>query len=292
MIHPHTRTARTLLALASLVAGCDVFDAKLYKNSTPDMATTTQGDGGGPIVDLGPIDPDAGGFLCGRTTPATLCPAAYLFCDGFEDESGTMFSSWTNFLIQNASPGPINKGTNLFVDNSPVCLGQKVLHATTVGATQQAFLYEHLATPPSTLHVRFYFYMKQYSMQPFQIVGFHASSNAMNAYATLNIDPINSTLNYANGFGSMVGAKFSGAQLPVNQWLCLELSTQFDVSNGDVQLALDGTKLGEANIPTQPNNATLDDVNVGIIYTNPGDTGTNDVFIDEVAFSDQPIGCL
>ncbi len=298
MIHPHTRTVRSFwaagLALASCVAACDVFDAKLYKNKPgADMSMHEPGDGGGVIVDMTPIDPDAGGFLCGRTTPTTLCPASYLFCDGFETESGMSFPNWNNApIIQGAGVG-LNAGTDLVIANSPTCLGQSSMHAKTVGANQQSFVFETIPNRPSTLHVRFFFYMTQFSMTPFQIVGFHASQNLNgNDYATLNVDPINGTLNYAGGFFGQA-ANFSGAQLPTNQWLCLELATTFDTHNGSVTVSLQGKQLGQfSGSPTDPMTEQLDQVNVGIIYTNTGDTGTNDVYFDEVAISGQPIGCL
>jgi hypothetical protein len=312
MIHPHPRTARLLSSSASLVAalalaGCDVFDPSLYKNaggSGADLSMTQDlsGDdlsgldlagGAGSMVDmLSPIDPDAGNVLCGRSTPATLCPGGYLFCDGFESESGRTFPSWTMPIIQGAGTN-VHIGTDLVVADSPTCLGQSSMHATTVGANQQAFVYTDLAAPvPTTLHVRFFFYMKQYSMTPFQIVGFHSTSNDPNGYATLNVDPINGALNYANGFGAMSGANFNHANLPVNQWICLELTETFSATSGNVQLQLDGTKIGDTTIPTQPVGETLDQVNVGIIYTNTGDSGNNDVYFDEVAISANPIGCL
>jgi hypothetical protein len=301
MIHPHTRTVRRFwavgLALASCVAACDVFDAKLYKNKPgADMAMDHPAADGSVLVDMAPLDPDAAGVLCGRTTPSTLCPASYLFCDGFETESGMGFPNWTMSLIQNSntgSSGGLNPGTDLVVANSPTCLGQNSMHAKTVGANQQAFVFETIPNRPSTLHVRFFFYMTQYSMTPFQIVGFHASKDLNgNDYATLNVDPINGTLNYAGGFFGQA-ANFSGAQLPTNQWLCLELATHFDTSNGSVQVSLDGKQLGQfSGSATDPMSEQLDQVNVGIIYTNTGDTGTNDVYFDEVAISDSPIGCL
>lgn len=298
MMHPHTRAARTLLTVTTLVAGCNVFDAQLYKNVAPDQGMTGQNDGGpndGSIPgDLAMVDPDAGGYLCGRSTPATLCSptAGYIFCDGFETESDVSFPIWNEAPIVQGAGGPLNLGTALVVDDSPVCLGQKSLHATTVGATQQAFLFEKLTNRPSTLHVRFQFYIKQYSMQPFQIVGFSVSGNmSPNDYATLNVDPISHSLNYATGFNG-VAANFNTPSIPTNQWICLELTTHFDQKAGELDLALDGKMLGKFTGQTDPSDASLDQVNVGLIYTAPGDTGTNDIFIDEVAISDQPIGCL
>jgi hypothetical protein len=300
MIHPHPRTARSFwaagLALASCVAGCDVFDSQLYKNAMhagADMVTSNAGsDGSTTIVDMTQVDPDAAGVLCGRTTPATLCPGSDLFCDGFETETGSGFASWDMSIIQGAGVG-LNPGTGLSVAASPTCLGVNAMHATTVGAQQQAFVFKTIPSRPSTLHVRIFFYMKQYSMTPFQIIGFHASmAKSTNDYATLNVDPVNGTLSYAGGFFGQA-VNFSGAHLPTNQWLCLELATTFNTQNGTVQVALDDKQLGQSSgFATDPMTEQLDQVNVGIIYTNQGDSGTNDVYFDEVAISDQPIGCL
>ncbi|HEX4462640.1 MAG TPA: hypothetical protein VIA18_31905 [Polyangia bacterium] len=280
--------------MAFCVGGCDVFDSQLYKNAmhaAADMAMSNP-DGSMPIVDMAPADPDAAGVLCGRTTPATLCPGSYLFCDGFETETGSGFGNWDMPIVQGAGVG-LNPGTGLIVADSPTCLGADSMHAKTVGGQQQAFVFETIPSRPSTLHVRIFFYMKQYSMTPFQVVGFHASMNKnTNDYATLNIDPANGTLSYAGGFFGQA-VNFSGAQLPTNQWLCLELATTFNTQNGTVEVSLGDKQLGQSSgFATDPMSEQLDQVNVGIIYTNQGDTGTNDVYFDEVAISDQPIGCL
>jgi hypothetical protein len=79
--------------------------------------------------------------------------------------------------------------------------------------------------------------------------------------------------------------------LPLDEWHCLELTTRFDAINGEVQLQLDGKPLRDvAGAPTEPA-SRLDTVNVGVIYTALGDSGSNDVYFDEVAFSDRVIGC-
>jgi hypothetical protein len=281
MIRAHTHHARTLLVWAIFSAGCNVFDASLYQNAAGhEMGLPDAG------ADFAGAAPDTANALCGRSSPATLCPGSYLFCDGFEGESGTNFSAWSASFDQSAKGAP-HSGTQIDIESTPVCLGQNALHVTTVGGEQQAFLYRQLSQRPGTLHVRFYFYLQQYSQQPFQIVGFAAPSGD---YATLYADPIHSSFNYANSFTGLT-ANFNNAQLPLHQWRCLELTTRFDAKSGEVQLALDGQQLGDvAGAPTDPS-SPIDAVNVGVIFTATDDTGTNDVYFDEIAFSPDPIGC-
>src|SRR6266568_4216954 len=118
---PPSRAALVALVLAA--AGCNVFDARLYKDSgAPDLGAVDAVDAGGDAMTN-----DTG--LCGRASPATLCNGTALFCDGFEDENGVDLNQWTGIAVGSpggAAPAP---GTALAVDSGAVCLGNHALHA-------------------------------------------------------------------------------------------------------------------------------------------------------------------
>jgi len=285
MMASRTRTLPLVIAaFAGLATGCNVFDEKLYMQKpahdlgAADLAMSS-------ALDAAPM-PDP--TLCDRKSSSTLCPGSYLFCDGFENESGSNFSAWTSLIVSNdGNGGPANPGTIIEVANASVCLGQKAMHAHSIGAHQQAFLFRSFSNRANPLHVRFYFYISQVSL-PFEILGYHAPSGE---YATLYVDPTAATFNFATSFSSAASA-FPAGNLPTNRWMCLEVAIRFNPT-GEVQVLLDDKQLGDVKgINTQPNGVTLDTVNVGIISTDANDTGENDVYVDEVAMSMSSIGCM
>jgi hypothetical protein len=271
-----------LLAAAFVLAGCDVFDSRLYLGAAADLAMSS------PPRDLAPLV-DTGGMpaLCDSRDRATTCPGGYLFCDGFESESGSTFSSWTATIIDNYDGMPANAGTALSIGGAPVCLGQHSMHAIAVGGQQQAFAFVALARRPNPLHARLFFYVAQ-SSQPFQLLGLHAPDGK---YSTLNVDPSTATFSFANNF-STLSATFTSKAVPRDRWLCLELFMSFDAVSGEVRLSLDGEQLGDfAGVNTEASGSTQDTVNVGIVATDTADNGVNEVFVDEVAIADHAIGC-
>jgi hypothetical protein len=273
---PPSRAALVALVLAA--AGCNVFDARLYKESgAPDLGAVDAG-GDAMANDIG---------LCGRASTATLCNGTALFCDGFEDENGGDLNQWTGIAVGSPGGAAPAAGTALAVDSGAVCLGSHALHARTVGGAQQAFAYRMLANRPPTLHVRLYFQLAQYS-RPFQLLGFHAGSGD---YSTLYVDPAAARFFFATSFSTTMSV-FPGASLPVGRWMCMELVVRFDNANGEIALWLDGKLLGDYNGGnTQPAGSLLDTINIGIVSTDGADPGTNEVYVDEVAMSPAALGC-
>jgi hypothetical protein len=261
------KSALTVLALAT---GCNVFDPSLYMtDGAVDGASR-----------------DAAMPLCGRASPPTLCPGPYLFCDGFESENGMSFPLWSGAPVDNYNGNPANAGTVLDIARVPVCLGQHSLHSHAVGGQQQAFVFRTLANPPNPMYVRFFFYLAQSSM-PFELLGFHAGSGQ---FSTVFVDPVAATFTYSTNFSNAMAVY--NAPVFTNRWVCLELAQRFDQASGEVELELDGRPLRDVTgLANQPAGATLDTVNVGVISTNSGDNGVNEVYIDEVAISSTPIGC-
>ncbi|HEX4457426.1 MAG TPA: hypothetical protein VIA18_05630, partial [Polyangia bacterium] len=150
-MHRAFRISRVVLVAAALAsAGCQLFDKKLFEQPGDGGMPGTGGNGGGGGTSGGGGNGSAGGSsngggngngggasndlgagggvttsgtLCGATTPTTTCPGSFLFCDGFESESGQSFSQWSTFFADDWKGGAANLGTSILVDSTQACLG-------------------------------------------------------------------------------------------------------------------------------------------------------------------------
>jgi hypothetical protein len=280
------RGALVGLMMASL--GCNVFDPKLYMQhagSGTDLAMTGNDGGaaGSDMSDSGQTPPT----ICGSPDPATLCPGGTVFCDGFEDENGSNFPHWSGTILDNYGGGNANPATLVTIDGNTSCLGSRALHAHTVGAQQQAFVYRTFGNRPNPLYVRFFFYVTQLPNKPFEMLGFFENGGD---FDTLFFDPAAHQFAFSNNFST---ANSSGTMtLPLHRWMCLELTTKLDPTNGEVALTIDGKSIaGAKGISTERMGHQFANVNVGLIATDAAETGNADIFFDEVAISSSPIGC-
>jgi hypothetical protein len=288
---------------ATAGAGCHLFDPKLYEEPPDSGRTGTDAGVGGGGSDLplpfdGGLPPDAAsvaGPLCGRSSPASLCPSNYLFCDGFEDESGQSFSRWSSSFVDNLSGGAANFGTSLVIDNGSVCLGQHALHAATSGTNQEAVVIRTLANLPNPVHVRFFMFIKQHATSS----GLVEFRNSPGDYASLFLDPpkltsTTSRFGYQTNLSS--GLPTIGPELALdhNRWLCLELTMRFDTNSGEVHLQLDGNPVGDlVGVQTQSRSGSMDRMALGPISDDSGNPlFPNEIYFDEVAVSADPIGCM
>jgi hypothetical protein len=268
--------SRAGILVVIAIAGCDIYDPNLYlQRAHVDLSSEAPSDLGA-----------AQSSVCGRTSPATLCPGSTLFCDGFESETSTPLPLWSGTIAGGPNGSAPNAGTAVAVENSPVCLGTHALRALANGAGQQAFVFRTLANRPNPLYVRFYFYVSRFS-RPFQLLGFHENGGD---FSTLYVDPGAGNFVFSTNFST--ATKTASHAVPMGRWMCLELATRFDATNGQITLTLDGQVVAEADgVGTEPSGRTLDTVNVGVVSTDASDTGVNEVYVDEVAASASPIGC-
>jgi hypothetical protein len=246
----------------------------------------------------GGLSPDASQStdpLCSRSSPPSLCPGNFLFCDGFEDESGQSFSQWSSSAVDNLSGAGPNLGTSLVVDSGEMCLGQHALHAVTSGTNQEAVVIRTLANLPNPVHVRFFLFIKQHGTS----IGLAEFRNSPGDFASVFLDPPTTKLTTSR-FGYQtnltkdlptIGPELS---LDHNRWLCVELTMAFSNTSGEVNVQLDGKSIGDLmNVPTESHAGAMDRLALGPITD---DTGSllfpNEVYFDEVAVSASPIGCM
>jgi hypothetical protein len=300
-----------LVATIAVASGCNWFDPRLYLQA-PDGGGTGHDLGGvggnGPsdaatlVVDAArptdaarPGDIGAMGPLCGRPSPSSLCPGSYLFCDGFEDESGQMFTHWSSFLTDNLSGSPANAGTNLLVDGTAACLGQRALDGTTVGVNQEAVLIRTLGNLPNPVHVRFFLYIQQHTAS----TGLVELRSGAGDFASLFVFPPTASMatsRFALQTSFQTATPSIGPEITLahNQWLCLELTLQLDTANGSVHVDLDGNPLGDVTgVQTEPVSSLMDRLVLGPISADDATmSATNELRFDEVAVAAGPIGCM
>jgi hypothetical protein len=251
--------------------------------------------GGGGSGGVGGAGGSNGGPLCGRAAPATLCPGSYLFCDGFEDERGTTFTHWSNSRAENLSGKPGNAGTTITVDSSAVCLGQNVLHASTSGDNQQAVLIRTLTNLPNPVHVRFWVNLHKFATSV-GLVEFRNSTE--DDFASLYLDPppsgkTTAQFGFQSSFNDQLPRVGAAVAVPLDRWMCVEVTFRLASSGGEVHLSLDGVPNGDVTgLKTAASSTSMDRLVLGPISDDKGSVVLpNEVYFDEVAVSDSPIGC-
>jgi len=306
-IRPLLRLAVAAASLAS--EGCHFFDPSLFEKAHDGGATADGGTGGpgsggdaGMATDAGassdlalpPADGGLSGPLCGRASPPTLCPRSYLFCDGFEDESGQSFSRWSRFFADNLSGDAPNLGTGITVDSTAACLGVHALHASTGGPNQEAIVLRDFDSWPNLLHVRFYLFIKQHAASS----GLVEFRNGHGDFSSLFVDPptgggMTSRFGFESTFVKNLPTIGPEIALARNQWLCVELTMRFDASNGEVHLMVDGSPVGDlTGLPSASGVNPFDRMAIGpITEGGAGPLAVNELLFDEVAVSPNPIGC-
>ena len=251
----------------------------------PDDLATSSGGGGG----------SATGSLCGRSSPTTTCPGGFLFCDGFESESGQTFSQWSTFFADNFKGGAANTGTSLVVDSTEDCLGANALHASTSGQNQEAVVVRDFTGWPNPVHIRFFLFVKQLGAKS----GLVEFRNGNGDFASLFVAPPSGSGTTSHfGFESIFTTTLStvGADLTLahDEWHCVEMTMTLDPDNGALHVDLDGNALGDlSGLESQSKSDPMDRIAVGPITETDGSTSAvNEVYFDEIAVSPNAIGCM
>jgi hypothetical protein len=252
--------------------------------SRPHEQTTLQ-------VALGPTLGDGGAAsVCGPGDPATACAGqGYLFCDGFEDASGSTFPSWSNTDISS------NAGTSLVASDGggvAPCRGNKVAETTTFGATQSARVYKQLAFP-NPVYLRTYVYIKNgwpaYSSL-LEITDWKTYNTELRLSQTPGQFYLSRDMSSGGAYGPNLGP-FSG--VTAGAWACVEWFLQLDPAAGHSTVFVNGDPVADfPSIATVPQGASPPAaVYLGIGATSATETGSADFLFDEFVVSSSRIGC-
>ncbi len=315
------RRLSRLVVVAAVVAsaGCHLFDPRLFEQpgdgGPPGVGgngggsgngggtngggggggSNGGGGGGGAPNDLGAGGGGTSGSLCGRSSPVSTCPGSFLFCDGFENESGQTFSQWSTFFADDFKGGAANLGTTIAVDSTEACLGVNALHASTGGQNQEAVVVRDFTGWPNPVHIRFFLFIKQLGSKS----GLVEFRNGNGDFSSLFVAPpsgsgTTSHFGFESIFTSNLSTIGSDLTLAHNQWLCVELTMTLDANNGAVHVDLDGNALGDlSGLETQSKSDAMDRIAVGpITEDDAGILAVNEIYFDEVAVSPSAIGCM
>lgn len=278
VVRPHQQRDVTLTLAAGIAdlatAPSDLAGAD-FSTANPDLPATP--------VDLASTDL-AGGDICHQTGGATACAlGGYLLCDGFEGDSGSTFTGWTNATSANGT---------LEAVSTPVCRGNTALKAHAVGGSQHAHVDRNLAFGAAA-YLRTFLYIPSTTDW--------------------------TTLSYANAYelgdragGGTVNVRYGGSpgkiyiqrsfaanrpevgSLPRDRWICVEMYVAFSTTNGRITLWIDETQVDDiSGTPTlnPVGSASPTFLAVGENGTLASGTLTADVFYDEVVLSGVRIGC-
>ena len=223
--------------------------------------------------------------LCAPAAPSSPCTGA-LFCDGFESESGTTFSSWSQQAVSNAGGGAANAGTGISITANPVCAGSRAMHAVAVGANQQAFVYETGLSLPATTYLRAFVYLPSQPAASFDLFSF-ATGDA-SQYLQLGYDGTK-LFAFRNFAGAGTIPDFA-TTLPTGRWICLEAAVGLDAANGSLAFFVDGAPVATAatGVGTLPPGASDSTFEAGIIFA----AGDAELYLDEVAIGPARLGCF
>jgi hypothetical protein len=244
-------------------------------------------------LDMAPTLHDMAG-ICSGARLATGCSSGnFLFCDDFESSSGSFFPKWANMapvLDNYGDGGAANAASALNVATMPVCAGSRSAHVRAEGPAQQVYLAaDTFANRPNPVYTRVFLYFPAPSTaMPFEFLSW---DDAGGNFYQLGIDLSSPSMTF--GTNASFGSPFLNFPGPIarDRWHCLETRIYFDANNGAISVTLDGAVVGEVGgIDTQPAGANLNQFEVGAVGADVR-TGVLDLYIDEVAVSNQPIGC-
>jgi len=249
---------RWLAALLLVVGACGRFGF--------DSRAATDPDAGDPGVDAtldGPAaNPDA--------IPASACGSFdSVLCDGFE----AGLSDWSATVA----------GGLIEIVDTPTFRGNGALKATTPAAGAIAQITQaHAPITTGTLYMRAYYFFPSSTATVGQVELSNTGDDSdVHTHIGMDLDtPILLVNNLTNG----------GSAITRDTWLCFELKILIDAA-GRAELRIDGGAMMEIDANTiVPGGYT--DTSVGIYSTSGVATGNYELYVDEVAVSDTPIGCL
>jgi hypothetical protein len=258
------------------------FDARLVDGDTPPDAPARDGrvpiDAPGvdapPVIDADLDAPFDGGFDAGPDeTGCDDVHAGAMLCDGFE--AGAGFPDWW-----------MNRGAAYATD--PVYRGNYSILVHSSVASTLAYLYESFEEVTSgELYGRAYVYV--------------ASDQTAESLVILHLEESGSPYDYAElqiqGGVLRVGARnrtagfeyVNGPPMPRDRWVCIELGFAIGTS-ATIELSVDGVPA--ASLPhdttrTMPWRILY----AGISNRGSAQTGTVELYMDEIVLSRSPIGC-
>jgi hypothetical protein len=218
---------------------------------------------------------DLAGDFAG-TVPA--CPSFAFFCDGFE--SGDL-SKW-----QGKQQGNANVSVGVDVNNvrtGTYSLDVVALSHGDGGESNDGYAIYSIASPSvgTTLAMRIHAFMPA---TPSTAYIFNIRNRTDNLGVSAGIEGGSWNVQDTTFMNHVGTGIFQGGR-----WVCIELRLDVDIgSSGYMQLLVDDQTVVAAAGPTLPAGG-LSEIDIGLIYS-PGDI-TQNLFVDDVAFAHQPIGC-
>ncbi|MDB4968962.1 MAG: hypothetical protein JWN44_4651 [Myxococcales bacterium] len=230
---------------------------------------------------------DGGVASCGASAqPAACAGGSYVFCDGFENETGAAFTAWTAAAVANAGGGPGNAGTAVTVQaGAPVCAGSRSLHAVASGSSQQAFVYKSGLAYPATTYLRAFVYLPSATSTNASYDLFSFGTADASQYLQIGYDAPAGKLFAFRNFAPQIDFPTT---LPLDRWLCVEATLRLDATAGSLAIAIDGAPLGmQTGTATQPAGATYSVFQAGLVFA----TMSTELYLDEIVLSATAVGC-
>jgi hypothetical protein len=278
------RARRTSLALASAVVALAAAVVALTGCTSPSYTSGR--------VQCAPGDRCPDGFQCRAdhhcwrdgTGPvegnASLCATTQArLCDGFETEA--LDGQWT--------PGA--ESGLVMVDTTRAYRGTRSLHAHTnavpAGSVSSAGLYESRTFPQATpVYVRVWAYLASPFPGGFnQLVNFVDNGTTGISFSIKNGFPV------LNAYTSPIAYHESTTvPVPVDRWTCLQFDIGQGAPTGDAHLFVDGAEVSDA-VGHDVSTTAMRGVLFGLDFISDSGTPAADLWLDEIAVGDKPIGC-
>lgn len=231
----------------------------------PDAGPRDSGFDGGPIdagLDAGPPDP----------TGCDDLHAGALLCDGFESDAD--FAEWTE-----------NRGASETM--TPVYRGDWAMRATSSTSDNTNYVFERFTDVTSgELFVRTYVYLPSGSPAEHLVLAQLEEGGAPWDYAHVALR--SGALRVGHRKGSTYVYR-DGPPMPRDRWVCLELRVEV-ASAGTVQMFVDGASAASFSADTNLSRP-YSTFYIGISYRGSSQTGTANVYMDEIVLSRSRIGC-
>jgi hypothetical protein len=265
--------------VASAALGCGAASDGSAADASP---TTSYHDASSSdVADTGPSD---GAAVASDAADAgsnpSLCSAAFLFCDGFEQG----YTHWSQTYVS---------GATVTTDSTHVYRGAHALHAhvdpvADAGATAYGYV-QQIQSWPAHFFARLFVY--QPSPPPGSPVGLIDMLQQFSPYAGIELltDPPPGGLAMKTYATSQDQAWQSDAgATATDEWACVEL--EVDTTAETSHVYVNGTEvagLAKTSLSLPP----LGILGVGLSFYLPGVQGAQDGWIDEVAVNGTRIGC-
>jgi hypothetical protein len=235
------------------------------------------GEGGG-------ADSGSGAAVASSSDGGAGCPAAAVFCDGFE--SGTMLgSAWT---VDNSVAA-----NTVTVVSTKSHSGANSVHLTFTGAVGTTFIDEKLGvTATGTVWGRVWMYPNTEADNGIgpdpHVVYIEAEPAGFTGHSATGVRPLNTQSGkVAINVAPPDNGPSANIALPEGAWHCFEWEISGIGRNGSVALYMDGTSLA-TDMGTAI--AAIGEMRIGCERYNAGTT-TGDMYLDDYAIGPSRMGC-